>query len=184
MTMISTFLVTCALNHYYLARYYPMTVPSVVDDDIIKLTIPNNIPVLPHLNQYYVGSAEQSFLQIIKDGNINQLMLGKYFAITPCHRTGDIGEYNQEIFLKIELFSITHNYRYLLKDALEFYSEHINCHTIPTAIGEDIVSEDGIELGSYGQRTLIINGETVTYAYGTGLAEPRLSQAINKNNGT
>jgi hypothetical protein len=58
-----------------------------------------------------------------------------------------------------------------------FMQDHVPTRIINVdSTQRDIVTPDGIELGSYGIRTV----GNVSFAYGTGLAEPRFSYAINK----
>lgn len=65
------------LNHsifyYKLKKYEYIEVPWIIDEDISNLTKPDDKTI--------VASAEQSFLQLIKE---NKLEYGKYVTTTPC----------------------------------------------------------------------------------------------------
>jgi hypothetical protein len=62
-----------------------------------------------------------------------------------------------------------------------FKSEGLRVAHATTDIGTDLVTQsDQIEIGSYGMRSVVINNVTYKWSYGTGLAEPRFSQALNK----
>lgn len=174
-----------ALQYYQQRGYWLIDVPFTVDLDIINLTMPEQCSALEHqFNKYYVGSAEQSFLQLIKNGEYMEE--GLYMALTPCHRYEQADSTHFEIFLKLELFSIEHRYQILWDDAFGFFKQYLGIRTIinddvriSDETGFDIVSlQNDIELGSYGTRTVVINGKEVTYSFGTGIAEPRLSYCV------
>ncbi len=141
--------------------------------------------------KHLVGSAEQGFIQAVKDCKVNWNQ--KYVSVSPCFRRGDIGPINNEWFMKVELSEVTisneFTYKTMLKDAMECFERlgaeghrlHIwkdmDCHN------EDIVHEYDceerfIELGSYGCRNLEFKArelqmDKVLIHYGTGLALPR-----------
>jgi hypothetical protein len=125
-----------------------------------------------------VASAEQSFLQMIFDGELES---GKYCGITPCFRDEIPDELHLNYFMKVELIDTLNSNKNGLEQMIfcaeNFYKKYINIKTIE--IGDnlyDIETESGIELGSYGIRKTIVGD----YVFGTGLAEPRLSKAISK----
>ena len=67
-----------------------------------------------------------------------------------------------------------------MADAQQFFSLHVPVDLVKTDDERSDESYDiesnGIELGSYGIR----QHENITWVYGTGLAEPRLSIAIKR----
>ena len=75
--------------------------------------------------------------------------------------------------MKIELFSKENMVQKFIDDASKLFLYYIKTEIVETEIGFDIVYKN-IELGSYGTR--LFNGKQ--YSYGTGLALPRLSYAI------
>lgn len=170
--MISTQLIYNAISFYRDRGYEMATVPAVVDVDISEFTKPDGRLDMMHNEQAFVGSAEQSFLQLIRNNEIDP---GKYMALTPCFRDEPVSnEMTYKIFLKLELIHIGSSCcDDILDDARAFYnSEGLCLIKLTTGEGFDLVDETfGIELGSYGTR----NFEKTVYAYGTGLAEPRFS---------
>lgn len=168
---------------FYMARGYKMiTVPMCVDWEAIEVTLPSDRFAKHHgKDKYYVGSAEQSFYQLIQEYEKNGRPMsphGSYMALTPCQRNEEtFDDSHLEIFLKLELLSFDRNPQF---DAWDFFHKYR-----PSGDKMEIVQEkdtevdiqlNGIEIGSYGQRT--INGLTINY--GTGLAMPRISYALSK----
>lgn len=168
-------LINTAYLFYMLRGYQPLSAPMLVDKDIVELTLPEDRETKEHLGQYYVGSAEQSFYQLIKDGFEP---VGKYMMLTPCHRDEVKDERHLEIFLKIELVSLDSTYHNIAKDAFDFYTtlgEKVDLTVVSAVEGVDL-EIGGVEVGSYGQR--MFDGQVISY--GTGLALPRFSQ-VRKN---
>ena len=106
---------------------------------------------------------------------------GRYQAITPCFRDEPVlDEIHKYWFMKVELIdTLNCDAEALLRDALSFFSRYLPCAIENFEDGsQDIVSQpDSIELGSYGVRTRQSVG---SWAYGTGLAEPRMSYCIKQ----
>lgn len=174
---ISAALIYDAMFYFKNLGYEFITCPMLVDEDVLSFTMPKGRQPKRHNGKCYVGSAEQSIYQMIKDG---KYLPAKVLAITPCQRDEELfDETHQEIFLKIELActdeSIT--YQKIAMDVMEFYLG-INKSSQFVNFGDSLDIEiNGIEVGSYGQRTY--NGRTIHY--GTGLALPRFLQASNIN---
>lgn len=169
---IDTCILVDAINYYTSIGYQPISVPMLVDSSINALTTPTGVVCKEHLGLEYVGSAEQSFLQMIKDGKISK---GKYFAITPCQRSDTPDESHLEIFLKLELICIGEDcVKSVLQEALQFFNSYGEFNSIKTNIGFDIESSNSVEVGSYGVREVF----GTTYTYGTGVALPRISYAL------
>ncbi len=164
-----------AYEFYQRKGYKPLSAPLLVDEDIVKLTLPEGKVAKKHLGKYYVGSAEQSFYQLIKDGLVPE---GGYMMLTPCQRDEDLDESHLEIFLKLELISTKKSYVNIAKDAYDFYE----------AMGEDVVVSggaliegldleiNGIEVGSYNHRIY----DKYVVNFGTGLALPRFDYATKR----
>lgn len=169
-------LLLSASEYFRKLGYKTLSAPLVADKDIINLTLPSDRTPRPHLDKYYVGSAEQSFYQLLKDGFIP---FGKYMLITPCVRDERVSETHLEIFLKIELISTDNNFTNIFNHVYDFYTElKLNPKLVNTPEGLDI-HINGIEVGSYGSRS--IQGREISY--GTGMAFPRITQAINNKPG-
>lgn len=171
-------LINSAYLYYLLRGYEPLSAPLLVDKDVLDITLPEGRHGKQHLDKFYVGSAEQSFYQLMKDGLEPK---GKYMMLTPCQRDEEASESHLEIFLKLELISISTTPQNIAKDAFDFYK----------MLGEEakLVSKEGfcqydleiggVEVGSYGCRMY----DSVCVSYGTGLALPRFSQARSRNKG-
>jgi seryl-tRNA synthetase len=133
-----------------------------------------------------VGSAEQGFVKLFE-----QLVPGqKYVSCSPCFRTEPAYNiHTRPWFMKVELFVAgpfkcpqeiveqTCNHARVMMKALGG-----NAEIVPTTegfggYGLDLIINT-LEVGSYGYRESMCNGKRVSWVYGTGLAEPRFSQAI------
>jgi len=182
---INSSLILKAMN-YYSSIFTLKTVPLCVDEESIFHSIPQDKRqyVIPQKRynkdtgqfSYYVGSAEQSFIYLHKNGLIHN---GYYSAITPCQRTESEDDLHLSIFLKMELILIgAHRRDELMKNSLLFFSslggktEIIPSGNKPEEM--DILI-NGIEVGSYGVGYMPDN---TPYTYGTGIAEPRCSFAL------
>lgn len=173
-----------AMTFFKMRGYEFISVPYVVDKDIVAYTLPENRKALSHASYGdYVGSAEQSIYQIIKDYGVKSLP-DKCLMITPCQRDEPIlDESHLEIFLKIELvsFNLGFGHTSIRDDVLDFYKS-LNVENMTYVIQDDGVSYDininNIEVSSYGYRWF----DNVLVSYGTGLALPRFEYAVNKGN--
>ena len=125
-----------------------------------------------------VGSAEQGLLEMMWS-----LQRGNYLSVSPCFRDNEVDETHFSDFMKVELCVVDPS-----PDANEWLGflatgfaegEGAKIERVVTNSGFDLYS-GGIEIGSYGIRSAVLDGHTYTWAYGTGLAEPRFSQAIRR----
>ena len=125
-----------------------------------------------------VGSAEQAFLYMNLTGQIPD---GKYVGLTPCFRTDEVDASHSTHFMKVELYESGPHVT--LTEAADMMSEAMLM--MESLAGRQLVIEhttqgadlmmNGVEVGSYGVR----EHEGHKWAYGTGLAEPRFSYAVN-----
>lgn len=174
--------------HSWWSRWFKdRRVPGMVDPDVMAHTCPPGV----HDDRLYgagtdtvVASAEQSFLQLDKDGEIHP---GDWMALTPCYRDEPVlDEVHLPVFLKLELIRLSDeenfytrsNAMWLAGEMQRFFSEFYGMPTelIETMDGFDVMYED-LELGSYGVRKTMTGK---SYVYGTGLAEPRTSIALER----
>lgn len=179
---ISWDLIRTAQQKYSYLGYQNIEVPWIVDNEAIAATLPDGATqFVLHTGKSLVGSAEQSFVDLIIKG---ALAPGMYQATTPCFRDDPVDEFHQKYFMKVELIryaqstdDLKKELNYVISDANYFFQNHVSYSFQDTAEGVDIVdSFFGIELGSYGIRSY----KNHSWIYGTGLAEPRLSQVIQK----
>ncbi|MGL5281250.1 MAG: hypothetical protein ACRC8W_05740 [Plesiomonas shigelloides] len=176
-----------AAHSYWSMWYQGKKVPALVDPDVMAHTCPPGV----HDRRLYgkgtdtvVASAEQSFLQLEKDG---ELQSGWWMALTPCYRDEPIlDDTHLPVFLKLELIRIAKDGEELHRFDAEWVAyrfktwlwEYFSLPTdvVETAEGYDVMYED-LELGSYGIRKTMTGK---SYVYGTGLAEPRTSIALER----
>lgn len=175
--------IATALDFYKSYGFTYIETPWVVDQDIIDITCPQErfaLKVGDHTSAL-VGSAEQGFLQLVKDKVLPE---GYYVTAGPCFRVEDIiDEYHQSQFFKIELFANvnTEERALIMADALLSAANSFMAKSVVTQEEDGVTDLEiaGIEVGSYGARHHDLVGH---WAYGTGLAEPRYSQAMRKYN--
>ena len=164
-------LLNTAMNYYMMRGYKPLSAPMLVDKDIVEVTLPEGKKAKQHLDKFYVGSAEQSFYQLLKEGFQPE---GSYMMLTPCQRDEIPSERNLEVFLKLELISMDKTAFNIAKDAYVLYTTLGS--KVKTVVTEDFSCLDleigGVEVGSYGSRLF----DDKLISYGTGLALPRFSQ--------
>jgi seryl-tRNA synthetase len=178
---INVNLIEQAIQFYRICGYKGLSVPMIVNKDSLDVTKPNWVENVYHdkyLDKCYVASAEQSFIQMEKDGTLPKE--GFYYALTPCIRDErSYDDLTYHIFLKLELIFIGGDQiEQIIHDVGVFFKTiKLNPQRVMTDIGEDIYC-NGIELGSYGIRKMP-NG--LLYTYGTGISEPRTSIALSRN---
>lgn len=195
-----------AVEYYVDLGYQYVEVPWAVDRQFIDLTAHGRLaPMMATISgakeetKWLVGSGEQGFLALEHD-EATVLPQGKYCTLTPCFRPGDgnRSEFHQTGFMKVELYRTDHVDKYAVDEMIwaasvfmqqELRGEgyHIERHDTPeenyevphtgfaTLLSADL-ELNGIEVGSYGLR----HCKEVDWAYGTGIAEPRFSQAREK----
>lgn len=170
-----------AISYYCSKGYKYIEVPWFASQESIDVTRPADARYFNTFAGMLVASGEQSFLEIRKDLEADQ----KYVCATPCFRDENYSDIHQIHFFKVELIVARPKHPewslfQMIEDAEGFFKD--NCHQsqrdikrVPTEIGIDI-NLGKIELGSYGIR----EHQGFKWVYGTGCAEPRLSQAIQK----
>ena len=173
--MISWDRIGRAVEFYKALGYKYVEAPWVVDEDCARVTHPNGeLSRSTHPPGVLVGSAEQALLSLREDLS---LPAGRIVACTPCFRAGEEGAYNLPYFMKVELWywgPAGPKDAELLRDARSFLeAEGASPREVKTPEGVDLYVGE-LEVGSYGVR----NNKTHAWSYGTGVAEPRLSQAI------
>lgn len=192
-----------AIHYYERAGFKWLDVPWAVEREAILMTRPAHIRTEPmgydvdyegwnpkkHLHP--VASAEQSFLQMQMDAIAKgERMTGSYVTMTPCFRNEPvIDEIHLPYFLKVELISwdktTGEDLSKMVAGARLLFEDHlwvdvvVNKDIDPIGVQAwDIISHhSGIELGSYGIRQ---HERVGRWLYGTGLAEPRFSIALEK----
>lgn len=186
------------------ARYYEhhqfkyTHAPWLVQQKVDHATKPPHVKPIHHhasaLNHtfHFAASGEQSFLQMQYDSMryFDKAIMGRWQTITPCFRDeAELSPLRRLGFMKLELIDFTtptkENMEAIARLAHQFFLSHISCrieeNDQKNEFGLDIVSDKhGIELGSYGVRKGVVGGFEMAWVYATGLAEPRLAVAIER----
>ncbi len=181
MSIISTKLILDSLTHYEALGYKLIDVPQCVDIDVSAYTKPEQCKDIYHNGcKVYVASAEQSFIQLHKEGKLPN---GKYVAVTPCCRDeSTLDDLHYSSFLKVEVIHVgIANLYHVMLDAMRFMHKYLDITYTETREGTDTMdvvhNYTNTEVGSYGVRKMM---DGTIYTYGTGLAEPRFSFCMAK----
>jgi hypothetical protein len=186
-----------AIKYYEKCGFKWLDVPWAVSREAILMTRPPHIKGEPmsyvagDQTFYPVASAEQSFLQMQMDAIAKgERMNGSYVTMSPCFRNEPVlDDLHQPYFLKVELISwdkITReDMDKMVAGARLLFEENlwVDCvrNDDPDPIGlvayDLVTTHSKIELGSYGIREHPMVGR---WLYGTGLAEPRYSIALER----
>lgn len=186
MNIINWKLVARAIDAYRASGYAYVEVPWIVSKEAVEVTLPPGREGMHCCDGALVGSAEQSFIQLMLDGKLKP---GRYVAASPCFRDDEVDALHQRTFFKVELIEFSAGPIERWGDAVQRMAEDAqsfmrnvaarraahDTEIVPTAQGLDIELR-GIELGSYGYRS----HRGFHWVYGTGVAEPRFSYALGQ----
>lgn len=171
--------------------YYMTKPPGAVDValEAFRGDSPNDVPFD---RPYMVASGEQSFIQMMLDGQ----PIKRAICVTPCFRWEPrVDMLHRRYFMKAELINahdvdaghLTH----MVHDACSFFESMglavrvIQTNPSPTEPSFDIVEKGTrYELGSYGIRERFPadqERQMLRWIYGTGVAEPRLETILKRN---
>ena len=163
-----------AVSYYKNHGYEYIEVPWFVSQETIDVTRPPGARYFDTFAGHLVASGEQSFIEIrktLKEGH-------RYQCVTPCFRDEAHDDLHRLYFLKQELILVGEFGNKELADmidtAMGFFDLYGDPKVVQTDIGFDIFIND-IEVGSYGLR----RHEDFHWVYGTGCAEPRLTQSLH-----
>jgi hypothetical protein len=176
-----------AVEFYKAHGFEYIDTPWYVDYQTVRVTCPvaSKIMVVDNnTEEYYnnvkalVGSAEQGFMQMALDGKLPNV---NYVSCGPCFRDDVVDKLHQKTFMKVELFSRCNSKSEAKMAAKELRNRAKSfMNHEPTVVknkhGWDL-ELNGIEVGSYGGHYYEGIG---WWAYGTGLAEPRYTLALEK----
>ena len=188
-------LLQVALDAWQARGFRYIDLPWMVPKAFSDATRPSFCRDIPTLHGSFVASGEQSFLQLWQEGRLPKRVAG-YVGWTPCLRDEAVlDETHQHGFMKAEWFvplskKLTaggHEQQLmgLVGTQTDIFFEVAKVlgwrrkpfiHSEFTREGVDLVLA-GIELGSYGIRTF----NEKPYLYGTALALPRFTQALEKS---
>jgi hypothetical protein len=184
-------LIEAAIQYYKARGFEYIEVPWVVSAKAMNVTVPS-YGTKSTSDNCFVASGEQSFMQMILDGALPH---GRYCCATPCYRPWDAGKsaQHQAQFFKVELIQYikdsiydSMDYWKLRYTAEMFFKRYVygvrqidtkddDRQECTTHTSHDIVTDWGLELGSYGHRSHFDIG---AWIYGTGVALPRLQNAM------
>jgi len=180
-----------AQSFYLRYGYSKIETPWIVSAPISLVTTPmsSNAFILDD-GKHLVGSGEQGFIQLMTQDDV--ITPDKYYqTITPCFRRDVHDEIHCEWFMKLELFLKVEEtqaivaVKKMLADS-EIFLDNLQLDIEPVTNGDECCFDlycGSIELGSYGFRTTTIGEQTFTWAYGTGLALPRVQVCLdNRHN--
>lgn len=166
---------TLALDFYKSKGFTQIEVPWIVDSQTNADTMPPGAHDFKVDGGGLIGSGEQGFLQMMKDGTLPP---GRYCTLTPCFRKEPVvDDLHKLYFMKVELIDTGSVCLFdIIYKASDFF-RRIGIDTAITNTGEYMFDLEeqmtgyNVEMGSYGVRTV---GE-YRWVYGTGCAEPRAS---------
>lgn len=177
--MIDYKLLDDSLNFYEVKGFKRIEAPWTVSEYVDNITKPQDCISfqLKHNDKCLVASGEQSFLYLyLKEF----LPKGQFQTITPCYRYETFDFLHTKYFMKNELIKTDKvtdiELNKVVDTALEFYGQFFPTNKLDVICntgGYDIEIH-GNELGSYGIRSC----KFLDWIYGTGCAEPRMSNLI------
>lgn len=180
--MIDYGIISDSIDFYEVKGFSRVEVPWTVTKGISDITKPlgaGDFELVHNDGKVLVASAEQSFLYQYAKGFLPK---GKFQAVTPCFRKERFDSIHTKYFIKNELIVTddvsTSSLKSVIDSSFQFflkYAENSDISIVKTDIGYDIEIK-GIEVGSYGIRSC----DFLTWIYGTGVAEPRLSSVLLK----
>ena len=185
--------IATAVEYYGECGYKYMEVPWIISNKSMMITAPPEARLFSTFAGELVASGEQSFLEIRPLLQLADGFPALFQCVTPCFRDeANPDDLHLQYFIKNELIAVchpTHDHsivpwaaiNYMIVNATFFFKKYANYSDIKVIDApqeNSIVNKDitvkGIEVGSYGYRY----HEDFCWVYGTGCAEPRLSQVI------
>lgn len=181
--MINYGIIHDSVNYYETVGFLRIESPWAVTRGISQITAPPNASyfTIQEKNKVLVASGEQSFLSLY---NKSHLPKGQFQTITPCFRDEPFDALHTKYFIKNELIKTdstgTNDLYQMIDYAYLFFSKYIKGCSELDIVNTGTLSYDilyqGVELGSYGIREC----DFLTWIYGTGVAEPRLTRTLKK----
>lgn len=190
MQIIDYKLLAKAIKYFHKQGFTQIEVPWRVSAEAIDATFDSNLSFKAD-DKFLIGSAEQGFLELILQNKLKNNML---MSVSPCFRSDKEDELHQQEFMKLELiylsgFNISNKdieYNTFVNFVIDFITKKLKVqreriqivHTFENSIYSEDILIDGIEYGSYGIRKF----KDYNYIYGTGIALPRASIILEKEN--
>jgi hypothetical protein len=162
---------------------YYATKPSGAVDVVLEAFRGDSPNELPFDRPYMTASGEQSFIQMMLDGQ----SIKRAVCVTPCFRWEPrVDMLHRRYFMKAELINANDvdagHLMHMVHEACAFFEQFFpQVRVVDTGVGFDIVEKESrMELGSYGIRDMAVAGNRLRWIYGTGCAEPRLSTVAER----
>jgi hypothetical protein len=188
--------IATAVRHYNEAGFKYIEAPWLISNESMMITAPPGVRLFDTFAGNLVASGEQSFLEIRKELLKADGFPALYQCVTPCFRDeAKPDDLHLQYFMKNELIGINWHIfehkenvpwallNFVIRKALDFfkiyaYEPEDELNLIDAPMPNSVVNHDitirGIEVGSYGYRYT----DDFAWVYGTGVAEPRLSQVL------
>lgn len=186
--------IAAAVYYYETHNFKYIEVPWLISKESMMITAPPGVRLFDTFAGSLVASGEQSFLEIRKELMKANSFPALYQCVTPCFRDeANPDDLHLQYFMKNELIGINwHSFEnkeevpwallnFVMRIALDFfrrYAKDEDIKLIDAPMSNSVVNHDitikGIEVGSYGYRYT----DDFAWVYGTGCAEPRLSQVL------
>lgn len=194
--MIDYHKIATAVRHYGEAGFKYIEVPWIISKESMMITAPPGVRLFSTFAGELVASGEQSFLEIRKELLKADGFPALYQCVTPCFRDeANPDDLHLQYFMKNELIGINwHTFEnkekvpwallnFVIRKALDYfriyaYEDRDELKIIDAPMPNSVVNHDitirGVEVGSYGYRYT----DDFAWVYGTGVAEPRLTQVL------
>jgi hypothetical protein len=176
--MINYRIIADSIDHYKSAGFNRIESPWLVTKPISAITAPPNATffTIAEKNEVLVASGEQSLLSLY---NLGLLPKGEFQTVTPCFRDELIDSLHHQTFIKNELMKTdsptVDNLHMMIQLSVDFFKRYLKTvDVVEIGPNQFDICYKGIELGSYGIRSC----QFLTWIYGTGVAEPRLSRTM------
>jgi hypothetical protein len=169
---------------------YYMTKPAGAVDVALEAFRGDSPNDVPFDRPYMVASGEQSFIQMMLDGQ----PIKRAICVTPCFRWEPrVDMLHRRYFMKAELINAQDvddgHLVHMVHDACSFFESMglsvrvLDTTPNPAAMTSFDIVEKGTryELGSYGIRRVAVSDTRVlNWIYGTAVAEPRLETVLQR----
>lgn len=180
--MINYKIINDSIDFYEKRGFKRIESPWTVTAETANITKPNDCDsfTIKEKDKVLVASGEQSFLYLYLKGFLPK---GRFQTVTPCFRNDSFDSLHTKYFIKNELIitDVIDKWClfFMIDDAKVFFESKLGIDTVKkiqtSTSSYDLIFE-GIELGSYGIRKC----DFLSWIYGTGVAEPRLSRIMQK----
>lgn len=173
-----------AVAYYKMHGFQYTEVPWKVAAEAAAITMPDSGYMEWSDGLVMSASGEQGFIGLELDSLMPVTNNPNFVTCTPCFRINDGGRsyIHHPYFMKVELYVRCLDKAQAERVAYELLlkaKRFMSADTVVTTMDGWDLEINGIEVGSYGAR---YHEKIGWWSYGTGLAEPRYSQALKNTN--